>query len=237
MAHKVLDMTREATKEFDGEEQIEKTLVSNPLKLYLDIEKDFDAARDKAEDLLWPENQDETRWADAADRYAEQPGMPWLPPRALDQLKGIACNRGLWEDLGTGYITKNPKKKRTSVQFVPEPELGDEGRVRLGVNPVNAGPAPQIHYAVDSSVSEASPVLKENPLSTTALHVSFLVSDPSGQYETGDPVVWSNELVLRSNLLAVGPIRQPRAPPVSGPGGLSGPARAAGLAGRRTGRG
>ena len=200
LATKPLDMTRDATKQFDGEEQIEKTLVSNPLKLYLDVEKEFDAVRDKSEDLLWPENQDETRWADAADRYAEQSGMPWLPPRALDVLKNIACNRGLWEDLGNGYVTKKPKKKRTSAQVVDEPELGDEGRVQLRVNPVNAGPAPRIHYAEDSSVSEASPVLKENPYSTTALRVSFLVCDPSGQYETGDPEVWTNRLVLRNRL-------------------------------------
>lgn len=197
---KPLDMTRDATRQFDGEEQIEKTLVSHPLKLYLDVEKEFDAVRDKSEDLLWPENQDDTRWADAADRYAEQPGMPWLPPRALDLLKSIACNRGLWEDLGNGYITKKPKKKRTSAQIVAEPELGDEGRVRLRVNPVNAGPAPRIHYAEDSSVSESSPLLKENPYSTTALRVAFLVRDPSAQYEAGDPVVWKNRLVLRNRL-------------------------------------
>lgn len=201
LATKPLDMTRDATKQFDGEEQIEKTLVSNPLKLYLDVEKEFDSVREKSEDLLWPENQDETRWADAADRYAEQAGMPWLPPRALDMLKSIACNRGLWEDLGNGYITKKPQKKRTSAQVVAEPELGDEGRVRLRLNPVNAGPAPRIHYAEDSSVSEASPLLKENPFSTTALRVAFLVHDPSGQYETGDPEVWTNQLVLRNRLL------------------------------------
>ncbi len=68
LAAKPLDMTRDTNKPFDGEAQIEKTLVSDPLKLYLDVEKDFDAIREKAEDLLWPENQDETRWADAADR-------------------------------------------------------------------------------------------------------------------------------------------------------------------------
>ena len=34
--------------------RFEKTLVSNPLKLYLDVEKEFDAVRDKSEDLLWP---------------------------------------------------------------------------------------------------------------------------------------------------------------------------------------
>ena len=208
LAPKPLDMTRDATLQFDGEGQIEKTLVSHPLKLYLEVENEFDAIRDKSEDLLWPENQDETRWADAADRYAEQPGMPWLPPRSLDQLKNVACNRGLWEDLGNGYITKKPKKKRTSVQIVTEPELGDEGRVRLRVNPMNAGPAPQIHFAEDSSVSESSPVLKANPYSTTALRVAFLVRDPSGQYETGDPEVWTNKLVLRNRLSEEGGKRQ-----------------------------
>ena len=208
LAAKPLDMTRDATRQFDGEEQIEKTLVSHPLKLYLDVEKEFDSVRDKSEDLLWPENQDDTRWADAADRYAEQPGMPWLPPRALDLLKSIACNRGLWEDLGNGYITKKPRKKRTTAQVVAEPELGDEGRVRLRVNPVNAGPAPRIHYAEDSSVSESSPVLKENPYSTTALRVAFLVRDPSDRYEAGDPVVWTNRLVLRNRLREEGGERQ-----------------------------
>lgn len=200
LAAKPLDMTRDASKPFDGEAQIEKTLTSNPLKLYLDVAKDFDAIRDKAEDLLWPENQAETRWADAADRYAEQPGMPWLPPRGLDQLKQIACNRGLWEDLGNGYVTKRPAKKRTSAQVVVESEPDDEGRVRLKVNPVHAGPAPRIHYAENAPVSQSSPVLKENPFTTNALRVAFLVVDPSGQYETGEPVEWKNRLVLRNRL-------------------------------------
>lgn len=204
LASKPLDMTRDATKPFDGEAQIEKTLTSHPLKLYLDVEQDFDAIRYKAEDLLWPENQDETRWSDVADRYAEQAGMPWLPPRGLDQLKQIACNYGLWEDLGNGYVTKRPKKKRTSAQVVEEAGPDDEGRVRLKVNPVHAGSDPRIHYAEDGPVSESSPVLKENPFTTKALRVSFLVCDPSGQYETGDPVEWKNQLVLRNRLIEQG---------------------------------
>ncbi|MCX6925201.1 MAG: DUF499 domain-containing protein, partial [Verrucomicrobia bacterium] len=78
LVSKALDMTRDATRPFNGEEQIEKTLISDPLKLYLDVEREFDAIRDKAQDLLWPENQDEARWSDVADRYAEQAGMVWL---------------------------------------------------------------------------------------------------------------------------------------------------------------
>ena len=200
LASKALDMTRDATKPFNGEEQIEKTLTSHPLKLYLDVEKDFDAIRDKGQDLLWPENQDEARWSDVADRYAEQAGMPWLPPKGLDSLKSIACSRGLWEDLGNGYVTKKPKKKVTSVQVISESEPDDKGKVRLRVNPQNAGPAPRIHYAEDTPVSESSEQLKDQTFNTTALRVNFLVCDPSGQYESGEPVTWFSKLVLRNQL-------------------------------------
>ena len=181
-------MTRDATKPFDGEAQIEKTLTSNPLKLYLDVEKDFDPIRDKAQDLLWPENQDEARWSDVADRYTEQAGMPWLSPRGLDMLKSIACNRGLWEDLGNGYVTKKPQKKKTSVQVIAESEPDDDGKVRLRINAQNAGPAPRIYYAEDGPVSDSSPQLTDQNFISKALRMHFLVMDPSGQYETGDVV-------------------------------------------------
>jgi len=200
LAPKALDMTRDATKPFNGEEQIEKTLTANPVKLYLDVEKEFDAIRDKAEDLLWPENLDEARWSDVADRYAEQAGMYWLPPKGLDSLKSIACNRGLWEDLGNGYVTKKPKRKRTSVQIIAESEPDDTGKVRLRVNPQNAGPAPRIYLAEDGPVSEGSTQLKDQIYTTAALRLNFLVCDPSGQYETGDPVTWTNKLILRNKL-------------------------------------
>lgn len=204
LASKALETSRDTNKPYNGEEQMEKTLTSDPLKLYLDVEKDFDAIRDKAQDLLWPENQDEVRWSDAQDRYAEQAGMPWLPPRGLETLKSVACKFGLWEDLGNGYVTKKPKKKTTSVQVIAESEPDDEGKVRLRINPVNAGPAPRIHYAEDGPVTEQSPLLKDQFLTTKALRASFLVMDPSGQYETGNPVPWSNRLVLRNLLLEKG---------------------------------
>src|SRR5919198_5746104 len=204
LVSKALDMTRDTKQPFDGEAQIEKTLTSNPLKLYLDVEKDFDPIRDKAQDLLWPENQDEARWSDVADRYTEQAGMPWLPPKGLDMLKSIACNRGLWEDLGNGYVTRKPKKKKTSVQVIAESEPDDAGNVRLRINAQNAGPAPRIYYVEDGLVSESSPQLTDQTLTTNALRVSFLVMDPSGHYETGDVVTWSNKLVLRNRLTEAG---------------------------------
>ncbi len=201
LAAKPLDMTRDSTKAFNGEEQIEKTLSSDPLKLYTDVEKDFDAIVDKAQDLLWPENQDDARWSDVTDRYSEQAGMPWLQPKGLDILRAIACNRGLWEDLENGYITKKPKKKLTSAQVIADTQPDDTGRVRLRVNPINGGPAPRIQYAEDGPVSDKCKHLTDNHLSTHALRVSFLVCDVSGQYETGEPVVWTNRLVLRSEMV------------------------------------
>jgi hypothetical protein len=203
LVSKPLDMTRDATKAFDGEEQIEKTLVSNPPKLFLDVEKDFESIRDKAQDLLWPENQNEARWTDVLDRYAEQAGMQWLPPKGMETLKLIACRRELWEDLKNGYITKKPKKKTTSVQYTPETQP-DDGRVRLRIEALNAGPASRIYYAEDGPVTESSPQLKDDVLTTKALRVNFLVVDPSGQYETGDPVTWSNTLVLRKEKVEEG---------------------------------
>ncbi len=204
LATKALDVTRDQTKPFNGEEQIEKTLTSDPLKLYLDVEKHFDPICDKAQDLLWPENVDEARWTDIADRYSEQAGMLWLPPKGLEDLKSVACNRGLWEDLGNGYVTKKPKKKKTSVQVTPDNEPNDEGQVYLRINPQHAGPAPCIYYTEDGAVTDKSPQLKEQTLSTKALRVNFLVVDPSGQYETGDVVTWSNKLVLRNKLVEKG---------------------------------
>ncbi|MCX7715618.1 MAG: DUF499 domain-containing protein [Clostridia bacterium] len=201
---KPLDQTRDSSKQYNGEEQIEKTLVSTPQKLFLDVEKEFDLLREKAENILWPENQDDTRWSDASDRYAEIPAMPWLPPRGLNHLKAIALNRGIWEDLGNGYITKKPKKKKTSAQIVPEHGPDDEGYVRLKINPVNAGPAPKIYYSEDSPVSESNKLLQDNILTTKALKVQFLVCDPTGTYETGDPVEWKNTLKLRTSLIEKG---------------------------------
>jgi Fn3 associated len=125
-----------------------------------------------------------------------------LPPKGLETLKSIACNRGLWE--GNGYVTKKPKKKRTSAQVIAESEPTDDGSVRLRVNPQNAGPAPRIYYAEDTPVSESSAQLKDQSFTTAALRVNLLVCDPSRQYETGDPVTWSNKLVLRNWLTEKG---------------------------------
>ena len=198
---KPLDQTHSHNEPFDGEKLIEQTLQSDPKKLYLDIEKDFDGLRDKAQDLLWPANQDEARWSDMLDRLAEQAGMPWIPPKGLDQLKDIACSRGLWEDLGNGYVSKKPKKKKATVQVVVESGPDDEGNVRLRITPMNAGSNPRIHFAENGAVLESSDRLDDDLLTTKALRVQFLAIDPSGQHESDTPTTWKNQLKLRCELI------------------------------------
>ncbi len=204
LVSKPLDGQRDSSKPYNGEDQIEKTLTTDPLKLYLDVEKQFDGVRDKAEDLLWPVSQVEARWADVEDRYKEQAGMPWLPPKGIERLKDLAINRGVWEDLGNGYVSKKPKKKTTGVQVTEENEPDDNGRIRLRVTPLNAGPAPRIHFAEDGAVSASSPRLEETTLETVALRVQFLAVDPSGQYDVGEAVTWTRKLKLRNELVEKG---------------------------------
>jgi hypothetical protein len=203
LVKKPLERARDGRERFEGEKQIEATLTADPLKLYLDVDKEFVAIRDAAERLLWPQNQDQARWSDVADRYAEVAAMFWLPPKGLDTLKATACRQELWEDLGNGYVSKKPAPKRTGVQVTAAPEIGDSGRVQLTVEPTNGGAAPRIHFAEDGPVTEQSRVLRERRFSTEALHVSFLVVDPGGKYDTGDVFTWPNTLTLRNELFDV----------------------------------
>lgn len=201
LAHKALDMTRDTRLPFNGEEQVQKTLETNPIKLIVDIDKEFDAVLDKAQDLLWPESMDDVRWSDAEDRAREQSGMYWLPPKGLEILKAKALSQGRWEDLGNGYITKKPKKKKTFLQVVLEGDPSEDGTVRIKLNPVNAGPSPIIYFEEEGTVSVSSKKMKEFSLTTRALKVQFLVVDPTEQFETGEPVNWNHVIKLRNNLI------------------------------------
>src|ERR1700690_3688956 len=67
----------------------------------------------------------------------------YLPPKGLETLKSIACNRALWEDLGNGYVTKKPKKKRTSVQVRKVSPV-----VEVEAEKLEAAPQTQIRAAI-----------------------------------------------------------------------------------------
>lgn len=194
---KVLDSTYSSNDAYNGERQIIKTLVADPIKLYTDILSNFDALKARAEMTLFG-TQDDVRKTDLIDKLKQKTQMPWMPNKGLDLLIQEACQRGLWEDLGNGYITKKPKPKMTSVIVVEETTPDDHGTVRLKVQAVNAGNAARIYYAEDSEVSESSPLLNENVLATNALRVQFLAVDATGKNLTGNPETWANKLTLRN---------------------------------------
>tara|TARA_R110002126_G_scaffold146224_22_gene292197 strand:+ start:11138 stop:14206 length:3069 start_codon:yes stop_codon:yes gene_type:complete len=195
---KALDSTYPSNEAYNGERQIVKTLTSDPIKLYTQITENFDALRARAESLLFG-SQDEVRKTDLLDKMKQKTQMPWVPSRGFDQLAIEAYQRGIWEDLGNGYITKKPKPKNTEVIITEDSSPDDAGTVRLKIDVVNAGNSARIHYAEDAQVSEKSPVLSESVLATKALRVQFLAVDPTGKNITGSPTTWNNHLTLRNH--------------------------------------
>lgn len=194
---KALDTTYPANEAYNGERQVIRTLTADPIKLYTDIPANFDALKSRAENLLFG-SQNDVRRSDMIDKLKQQVQMPWMPPRGIDLLIQECCQRGLWEDLGNGYITKSPKPKSTSVQITVLTDPDDEGKVKLRIETLNAGPAPRIYYQEDGAVSESSHVLSQDELITKALRVQFLVVDPTGKNITGAPTSWQNRLVIRN---------------------------------------
>lgn len=197
LSPKALDKTYPSDEPYNGERQIIKTLTADPIKLYTEVVENFDALRARAESVLFG-NQDDVRRTDLLDKMKQKAQMPWLPCRGFDQLVVEACQRGVWEDLGNGYITKKPRPKTTQVIISEDSSPDDSGTVRLKVDVANAGNSPRIHYAEDSEVSEKSPLLSDNVLSTNALRVQFLAVDPTGKNQTGTPTTWKNHLIIRN---------------------------------------
>jgi hypothetical protein len=194
---KALDSTYPSNEPYNGENQIKKTLTTDPIKLYIQITENFDALRARAESLLFG-SQDEARKVDLLDNMKQKTQMPWLPCREIDKLFTEAYQRSVWEDLGNGYITKRPKPRTTEVIISEDSSPDDSGIVRLKIDVVNAGNSPRIYYAEDNNVSESSPVLKDNTLATKALRVQFLAVDPTGKNLTGAPKTWKNRLAIRN---------------------------------------
>jgi hypothetical protein len=196
---KALDSTYPANEKYDGEKQVIKTLTSDPMKLYTNIPENFDALKARTEQLLFGSQEDMLE-IDIKEGMKQKTQMPWIPSKGFDELKQIAYQRGISEDLGNGKITKAPRPKTTNVIISEDGSADDKGFIRIKVETSNAGENPRVHYEEDGPVTENSPVLKESFLTTNALRVQFLAIDITGKSRTGSPVTWENKLVLRNKL-------------------------------------
>jgi hypothetical protein len=196
---KALDSSYPADEKYNGERQVIKTLTSDPIKLYTDIKDNFDALIARSDKLLFG-LRDDVRKTDLSENLKQKTQMPWLPPKGFALLMQEAFQRGIWEDLCNGYITKKPRPKNTEVILAEEGTSDDSGFVRLKVETVNAGENAKIYYEEDGPVSEQSKVLADDFLQTKAIHVQFLAVDPSGKNQMGSPCSWTNTLVIRNKL-------------------------------------
>ena len=185
----------------NGEIRVRKALEAPPIRLYADVEAHADMLCSRAEACLFNPDSPVIAVTELRSRLKTVTEMPLLPvgPQGLDELKRQAFRRERWEDLGNGSITREPRPRRASLRWTREYGPDDSGLVRLAVDPVDGGPCPEIHYEEDGAVTEESPCLTSDRLETRALRVEFLVKDPTGKFETGDPQCWRNELRLRVN--------------------------------------
>ena len=87
--------------------------------------------------------------------------MPWLPVKGFEKLALEAFQRGVWEDLGNGYLTRKPKPKTTEVIISEDNAPDDAGTVRLKIATVNAGNSPRIHYEEDGEVTPTMKVKRK----------------------------------------------------------------------------
>lgn len=195
---KVLDSTYPSNESYNGERQIIKTLTSDPIKLYTQITENFDALKARADQCLFA-SQSEARKTDLLDKMKQKTQMPWLPPKGFDLLAQEAFQRGVWEDLANGSISKSPKPKLTCVLVTSEGSPDDYGKIRLKIDVSNAGNSPRIYYQEEDIVTENSPILSDEALITNALRVQFLAVDPTGKNKTGTPTKWKNQLTLRND--------------------------------------
>ena len=185
--------------QFRGEEQIEKTLADVGVsKLYRTVEDNADALLLRAEDMLWPGGGERRiPWRDVVSRSVSNERWPWLPPKGVETLRGIAVGQGRWRYTEDGYIEKGPFPPPRTTISVAEREYDDRtGEATLEIMARDAGPHGRVHWAATSQVSSASPIVPDTIWKTDATSLWLLAVDPDGKHETGDPRHWTNKLTL-----------------------------------------
>ena len=189
------------------ESQIEK-LLSSPsadCKLATDLNENFSKYFSMAESELWPSGKDNRRipWKDAISRAKTNPAWPWMPGGGgMDTLKAEALKQGRWRLGEDGYIEKGPfPQEKTDVNVLVLRTPSDAGESILSLTPCNAGDSPAIHYSTKPEVMETDPQVEDlDSFGTPEGTLYFLVKDPTGKYETGEPKRWVAELKIRHDV-------------------------------------
>ena len=186
-----MDFQYEENK-FVAEEQVVAAL-KGAYKYTTDVGPDG-SFRNKIENKLWPESSQETLWTTVRQRAAQDPSWVWHVPNALDNVKGILVQRGIWRE-ANGYVDKGPfPQPKTSVTIKEVARSDDTGAVTLKLQGVHGD---QLFMEIGADATPASKRLENQTIELSELHASFLCVNSTRVHETGDPVAWANRITLK----------------------------------------
>jgi hypothetical protein len=135
-------------------------------------------------------------WRDLTETAARLPEWYFLPPGGHETMKSVAIRKDVWRDEGAGYLRRGPfPREKTSVILTRLNRDDTTGRVTFQVGPRHGD---RVHYEEGGSPATVnSPLIQGGRLETTALKVSFLTVDSTGDHETGDPREEENPITLK----------------------------------------
>lgn len=187
-----------------AEVQIEDLLASPraDYKLARDLDNDPTQYFSMAETYLWPAGRDnrKTPWRDVLTRARCNPIWPWMPgATGMESLRTMAIQQGRWRLGEDGYIEKGPfPKDKTTVNVTVQLQDAGAGTSTLSLTPRNAGDSPLIRFATSvAELGSGAAVDSLDNFVTDKATLYFQVQDPSGKYETGEPVRWLADLKIR----------------------------------------
>jgi len=181
---------------FDGEEQIRKALLN--ARKFSDDTADLDTWVAKVEDRLF-DNQNPVRWKDIKARAATKTVWQLHLPRLFDDIKTHAVRTGKWKEEGE-YIRKGPfPKEPTSVNVRVKSRDEETGTAVLEIRPIGGN---RVYYEIGDRMpnTASEPVRDYTTFETKDLKLTFLCMDEMDVNREARPVVWKNQINLKSRL-------------------------------------
>ncbi|NLD45226.1 MAG: glycosyl transferase, partial [Chloroflexi bacterium] len=187
---------RFGSNRYDGEEQV-RSLLGEKMKFTDDVSGE--TFRKKCEQRLF--TQQAMPWVEVKRRAATNTGWQWHIPSALEDLKTECLFRDVWRE-ENGYVDKGPfERPKTDVSVRELTRDDTTGKVLLRLTPVHGD---TLYWEVGSGASTASARLEGSELRSSALRLSFLCVDSTGEHETGEPVTWQNRITLKHRIFQAG---------------------------------
>lgn len=196
-----LDMDFQYTQhKFEGEEQIRKALTT-AFKYTPDVGPDG-SFRESVERKLWPASQQETPWTQIRTNAAQDPSWVWHPMNALEQLKAILVQRGLWRE-AEGYVDKGPfPQPKTEVRVQVLSRDDETGKVRLKVTPVHGDRVYMESGAAQPT--QASRAVEESIIEVDGMEATFRAFDSQQVHEPGEVYRWENTVTIKHRFFQQG---------------------------------